>query len=397
MWSWLTGASTKANDDTSTTHTKTSTSDMPPATPTTLPRPAASAGTGAPLLPVALDEHGQPIPIGGVSGSSPPADGSFWGFMDTNVAANDDPALDDMMSFFGFSHRERESDYVGCVSFELSYPDGQKSIRTVQVLAKGPEHGSGATLEEMTTSEGEAEPTLPRQHPARAIRYDEPAAAAGRAAVAARASRLSSWFQPTCTLYLPRIAAAMADGSGGEAVASSSGPALPRMPFSSRVRIHSGPVPSDVPVTARLICSRDIFFEVYLGRLDPVRSVLTGKAHCPGWRYRELMHFGQSFDCSGPAWVRFYAKQKEVEEAKQGKKGGGTGSSGSSNGGGGATAQLTAPAPQTAPSPAKPAVATASSTSLAASAFSSSFHFPRPSMPLHLLTTLRRWSLQEQF
>jgi hypothetical protein len=410
MWAWLKGA-TSSNNAAATSASPSSVSApsstvkaTTAAASTTAAAPdKPAASTAAAALPVALDEHGKPIAIGGVTGTKPPTDGSFWGFMETNVTADNDPALDDMMSFFGFAHRERESDYVGCVSFELSYPDGQKSIRTVQVLPKGPQH-AGAQIEEITSSSSsqEEDPAVQAtaiRPEARAVRYQGPSATAVTPVAApSRSSRLSSWFSPACSLYLPRIDAAHDSSASSSpssvvvpaasiSMSSSSSPPLPRMPFSSRVRIHRGAVPPEVRVTARLICSRDIFFEVYLGRLDPMRSVLTGKAHCPGLRYRELMYFGQSFDCSGEAWKRFYAKQKEIEEATKGRKGGG--GAGGSSGGSGGQAQIAAPASSSSSS------ASTSSASLAVfrprtSAFWTSL--PRPSFSLSQL--LRPASLQ---
>ena len=330
MWAWLKGAtSTSVTDVSSTSPGNVATKgDAKPNGSTSIP---PSSTTAAAALPVALDEHGKPIPIGGVTGTKPPTDGSFWGFMETNVTVDRDPALDDMMSFFGFAHRERESDYVGCVSFELSYPDGRKSIRTVQVLPKGPEHAR-AHIEEIATGNSTQDEDTTVQ--ATAIRPETRAEPSTSSALTTR-SKLSAWFPRTDSTTELSPSASNAAAAPSHAITPV--PSIPRMPFSSRVRIHTGPVPPDVKVTARLICSRDIFFEVYLGRLDPMRSVLTGKAHCPGFRYRELMYFGQSFDCSGEAWKRFYATQKEIEDATKGRKGGGGG--GTSGGG---AAQITA-------------------------------------------------------
>jgi len=80
------------------------------------------------------------------------------------------------------------------------------------------------------------------------------------------------------------------------------------------VRVYSGPVPKHVKLSATLSCPRDVFFDVYMGRLDPMTAVLTGKAHCSGYRYMALLHFGQAFQLETTKWQEFYAAQEEVQK-----------------------------------------------------------------------------------
>jgi hypothetical protein len=72
-----------------------------------------------------------------------------------------------------------------------------------------------------------------------------------------------------------------------------------------------------------------------MGRLDPIRAVLSGKAHCSGYKYMRLLHFGQAFDLRSERWVEFYAAQEDVAKQRAKLLGGGGGSGGSGTGGGG--------------------------------------------------------------
>ena len=232
--------------------------------------------------------------------------GGFWGHTTTDVRADADPALDDIMSFFGFAHKEETSDYTGCVSFELTYPDGEVAIRTVEIKPKPIGKEPKVTIEEIVDgANGDATPHT------RVARVDSVPMFDSSDHTTTLQHRASKYLRPICRLVRPTIQTIDAQSTVNN---SAPAPTLARLPFSSRVHIYHGPVPSDVRPTARLLCPRSVFFDVYQGRLDPVTSVLTGRARCPGWRYYELMHFGQSFDMKPETWVKFYQLQEEIEK-----------------------------------------------------------------------------------
>ena len=106
------------------------------------------------------------------------------------------------------------------------------------------------------------------------------------------------------------------------------------------MRVYSGPVPKHVKLSATLSCPRDVFFDVYMGRLDPMTAVLTGKAHCSGYRYMALLHFGQAFQLETTKWHEFYAAQEEVQkdQRRRAANGGLLLGPGSSSGGAGGSA-----------------------------------------------------------
>lgn len=224
----------------------------------------------------------------GLRPASESPDGGFWGFHTNEVSVESDPALDDMMAFFGFAHKEKTSEYVGCVSFELTYPDGRTSIKTVNVRPKS-DHDNSIRIEE--------------------VKSDDPPKSARVEPIPSSVSP-HGWLTPVRRLVVPLRPSA-------DSSLSSACDAAPRLPFSSRIDIFTGPLPAHVKPTARLLCPRSIFFDVYLGRLDPMTSVLTGKAHCPGWRYYELLHFGQCFEMKPETWTSFYAAQKIVQDGNK--------------------------------------------------------------------------------
>lgn len=284
---------------------------------------AAAASSSAPR-----DESGLAPP------SAPPSGSGFWGYTTSAVSVDCDPALDDMLQFFGFSHLSRSSDYSGAVAFYLRYDDGRVAIRTVQVLPR--DASAGATIEEVSDAELEEEQKQQESDTptatARVITYDS--RPPDEAQVKPRLRGLLP--PPVCSLILPRAKQPLdaADAITANDLPQPPPPPLPRLPFSPRIRLYSGPVPSDVRLTAELKCPRSIFFDVYLGRLDPIQAVVTRKAVCPGFRYGELYRFGKSFDLQPHKWEEFYAIQAEIDEAKRRRgQGGGTAAGGGGSGG----------------------------------------------------------------
>lgn len=386
MWSWFSQSSDKdadhqADADSASSSLPVSTS-VAASSPARTPKVSASSSTARPSTTLGLTPSASAA--AGVA-SAPPVEGAFWGFTGECHSASD-PALDDMMQFFGFAHFEQASDYVGCVSFELSYPDGGVAIRTVEVVPKPVESTPRVTLVEVEEKDDDEAPK-PAQPSARFVHHAPN--------TAGPLARMRRWLPaPTCTLHVPRLCAT-AEAAAGSVEPSEAEPAalseldspLPSLPFSSRIRIYHGPVPPDVKPTARLICPRSVFFDVYQGKLDPMTSVLTGKARCPGWRYVELMHFGQSFEMHPQKWIDFYAKQEEVASAKKEddekrrRIGGGSSRGGGSNSGGSGGMPLL---PSAASSSAASAGSASSATATSAVRASPSSLMPRFSSPLPL-------------
>ncbi len=61
--------------------------------------------------------------------------------------------------------------------------------------------------------------------------------------------------------------------------------------------------PEDGNVSATAVMNRDVFFDVYWGKLHPRNAVLSGKVQVRGWAFMELYNFGNSFDLSSKKWA----------------------------------------------------------------------------------------------
>jgi hypothetical protein len=258
------------------------------------------------------------------------ASGERWGYTSTEGLRHDfDPAFEEMMSFYAFSHKI-DHEYVGAISFRISYPDGGIAMRTVQVLP--PEKGQQMithTQPEPVVLQNQA--VVPSRHPARVRFYPRLAGssdslvpfsyqltAADSTALLPFSGR-SAWLPVPCVRLTLASNAAASQTSQAVVPASAAlsaalaelGPA-PRIPASPRIRIFNGPAPADVKVNTTLSCPRDVFFDVYMGRLDPIKSVLSGQAHCEGYRYYQLYYFGQCFDLRSDKWREFYRVSEEI-------------------------------------------------------------------------------------
>jgi hypothetical protein len=343
--------------------------------------PATAATNSTALVPAGApaSQSVALVPTGGSGGdsnaaagavtpsSAPPTPDGFWGYTAPTFSASNDPALDDMLNFYAFSHH-RDSEYSGAVCFRLKYPEGDTSVRVVEVLPRGQTNEEQQRLRDEEEKQAQEErdneekaKLVPRRPAARVrlhLRRSDaaptqllleagsncaPADTTSADASAAEAvARHLSWMLPSpcVTLIIRTRDFASADAlvpaaSSLGAIAESAAVPVPSIPSSPRIRIYRDEVPSHVSLSCTLSCPRDVFFDVYMGRLDPIRAVLSGKAHCSGYKYMRLLHFGQAFDLRSERWVEFYAAQEEVAKQRAKLLGAGGSSGGSGTGGGG--------------------------------------------------------------
>ena len=293
----------------------------------------AAAASAAASSSTALVASSAPSTAAGSSASSSAGvvtDG-FWGHTSNDFTVDHDPALDDMLSFYAFSHR-RHSDYTGAVCFKLQYPDGV-CVRTVQVLPLDEQK-----MREEEAAEDEAQDQLDStaahavavRRPARVRYYRRPIAAPAAAsanptsaspltalvplsqnlvpacmpaslaasapnvnrasassalvplsqgmipaananpAPSASATALVPFSQHLVPACMPPACVSLTISARPHAVAASPSPAL-ALPRSSRVKIYRGDVPAGVSLSATLSCPRSVFFSVYMGELDPIK------------------------------------------------------------------------------------------------------------------------------
>jgi len=323
-------------------HTTHSTALVPLSTATSSASASAAPAASA-LTPSA---NAASAPPG--TASSPPSGSGFWGFTSSEVSSTSDAALDDMLSFYAFAHH-RDSEYAGAVCFRLKYDDGT-AVRVVEVLPKGEGEDEEAQQKRLLPSEGEKDSTtlVPSRPAARVLlrkpllhnQILPPAATTEDAAQQQLVSLAADAQQPQqlqlqqldqqSTSQLPwllpspcvtliirtRTAADTALVPVSSSVAAVPAEPLPRLSSSPRIRVYRDEVPAHVKLSCTLSCPRDVFFAVYMGKLDPIRAVLSGQAHCSGYKYMRLLHFGQAFDLRSERWVDFYKEQEKVAQAK---------------------------------------------------------------------------------
>lgn len=259
---------------------------------------AASSTALVPHAPAATASNPSPTIVAAAASSSssaqsPPATspstavavdgGAFWGHTTNEFTSEHDPALDDMLAFYSFSHR-RHSDYTGAVCFKLKYPDGGMCVRTVQVLPLDEQR-----MREEEAAEDEAQerrdsashavvvrrparvryyPRLPAPSAVSAGSSINPASPAPSTALVPLSQQLVPACMPSACVSLTLSARPCATVTAVAAAPAAPSLAIPR---SSRVKVYRGEVPAGVSLSATLACPRSVFFDVYMGKLDPIK------------------------------------------------------------------------------------------------------------------------------